>query len=81
MIDTPRIIWTTSQLAAILRLTIPRSEIQSVMGPGIGEVMAAVKAQGSAPSGPWFTHHLKMDPAIFDFEIDRKSTRLNSSHG
>ena len=69
MIDTPRIIQTTSRLAAILRLTIPRSEIQSVMGPGFGEVMAAVKAQGSAPSGPWFTHHLKMDPAIFDFEI------------
>ena len=21
------------------------------------------------PAGAWFTHHLKMDPAIFDFEI------------
>jgi effector-binding domain-containing protein len=39
------------------------------MGPGISEVMAAVAAQGIAPTGPWFTHHLRMDPAIFDFEI------------
>ena len=26
-------------------------------------------AQGLAPAGPWFTHHLRMDPDIFDFEI------------
>jgi effector-binding domain-containing protein len=39
------------------------------MGPGYREVMAAVAAQGIAPAGPWFTHHLRMDPAIFDFEI------------
>lgn len=39
------------------------------MGPGITEVMAAVKAQGIGPAGPWFTHHLKMNPATFDFEI------------
>jgi effector-binding domain-containing protein len=39
------------------------------MGPGIAELMAAVAAQGIAPAGPWFTHHLRMDPATFDFEI------------
>ena len=39
------------------------------MSPGISEVMAAVKAQGIGPTGPWFAHHLKMDPATFDFEI------------
>jgi effector-binding domain-containing protein len=39
------------------------------MGPGIGEVMAALAAQGIAPAGPWLTHHLRMDPATFDFEI------------
>jgi effector-binding domain-containing protein len=31
--------------------------------------MAAVAAQGIAPVGPWFTHHLRMDPDTFDFEI------------
>ena len=48
---------------------IPRAEIQKVMGPGYREVMAAVAAQGIAPVGPWFTHHLRMDPDTFDFEI------------
>ena len=39
------------------------------MGPGIGELMAAIAAQGIAPAGPWFTHHLRIDPDIWDFEI------------
>jgi effector-binding domain-containing protein len=69
LIDTPRIVETAAQLTAVIRLTIPRHEIRSVMGPGIGELMAAVAAQGIAPTGPVFSHHLKMDPAIFDFEI------------
>jgi effector-binding domain-containing protein len=69
MIDTPQITQTTAQLAAVIHLTIPRSEIRSAMGPGLTEVMAAVKAQGIGPAGPWFTHHLKMNPATFDFEI------------
>jgi effector-binding domain-containing protein len=69
MIDPPQISQTTAQLTAIIHLTIPRSEIRSVMGPGISELMAVVKAQGIGPAGPWFTHHLKMDPETFDFEI------------
>ena len=69
MIDTPQITRTTAQLAALIQLTIPRAEIRSAMGPGLTEVMAAIKAQGIGPAGPWFTHHLKMNPATFDFEI------------
>jgi effector-binding domain-containing protein len=69
VLDTPQIVTTQAQLTAVIRLTIPREEIRTVMGPGIGELMAAVAAQGIAPAGPIFSHHLKMDPAIFDFEI------------
>lgn len=69
MIDTPQITQTSAQLTAVIRLTIPRVEIRNVMGPGISELMAAVAAQGIAPAGPWYTHHLRMDPEIFDFEI------------
>ena len=69
MLDTPEITQTAAQLTAIIHLTIPRDEIRAVMGPGIAELMAAVATQGIAPSGPWFTHHLRMDPGIFDFEI------------
>jgi effector-binding domain-containing protein len=69
MLDTPQITETAAQLTAVIHLTVPRREIQSVMGPGLGELRAAIAAQGVAPAGPWFTHHLRMDPDIFDFEI------------
>jgi len=69
MIDTPQIVQTEAQPMAFLHLTVPRAEIQKAMGPGIGEVMAAVAAQGFAPAGPWFTHHLKRPDTEFDFEI------------
>jgi effector-binding domain-containing protein len=69
MIDTPHIVQTAAQPTAAIRLTVPRAEIQTVMGPGYSELMAAVAAQGIAPVGPWFTHHLRMDPDVFDFEI------------
>lgn len=57
------------QLAAVIRLTIPREEIRHVMGPGLGEIMSTLAAQGITPSGPWFSHHLRMTPGIFYFEI------------
>ena len=44
MLDTPRITQTPAQPTAIIRLTIPREEIRYVMGPGIGELMAALAA-------------------------------------
>ena len=69
MLDTPQVAKTDDQQTAVIRLTIPRAEIRNVMGPGIGELMATVAAQGIATAGPWFTHHLRMDPKIFDFEI------------
>ena len=69
MIDTPQLAQIPAQFVALIHLTIPRREMRSMMGPGIGEVMAAVTAQSIGPTGPWFTHHLKMNPATFDFEI------------
>jgi effector-binding domain-containing protein len=69
MIDPPQIAQTAAQPAAVIRLTVPRAEIQHVMGPAYEELMAAVAAQGIAPAGPWFSHHLRMDPSTFDFEV------------
>lgn len=69
MLDTPRIVQSEARLTAFIPLTIPREEIRNVMGPGIMELMGALAAQGIAPAGPWFTHHLRMEPGIFDFEI------------
>jgi effector-binding domain-containing protein len=69
VIDTPCVTESAAQLTAVIRLTVPRAEIQHVMGPGYQELMAAVAGQGIAATGPWFTHHLRMDPDVFDFEL------------
>jgi effector-binding domain-containing protein len=69
MIDTPQITQTTAQLTAIIHLTIPREEMQNVFGPSVAELMTALAVQGIAPAGPVFTHHLRMAPDIFDFEL------------
>lgn len=69
MLDRPQIVRTDAQLAATIRLTIPREEIRNVMGPGITELLAAVTAQSIVPAGPIFSHHFMMDPDTFDFEI------------
>ena len=69
MLDEPKIIQSEAQRTAVIRLTIPRNKIQEEMGPGHNELMSTLKAQGISPAGPWFSHHLRMDPAVFDFEI------------
>ncbi len=81
MLDKPRIVQTTAQPAAVIRLTIPRAEIRKVMGPGIAELLTAVSAQGIAPAGPVFSHHLRMDPDLFDFEIGVPVTAPVSATG
>ena len=69
MLDTPQITQTSAQSAAVIRLTIPREEMPNVMGPAIGELMATIAAQGIAPVGPLFSHHLAMPSDVFDFEV------------
>lgn len=69
MIDPPQIIDADAQTVAFIPITVPRDQIGEVMGPGLGEVMAAVKSQGIPITAPWFTYHVRMSPEIFDFEI------------
>ncbi|MES2072559.1 MAG: GyrI-like domain-containing protein [Pseudomonadota bacterium] len=69
MLKNPHVTQTAAQPTAIIRLTIPRAEIQQVMGPAFQEVMATLGAQGLKPAGAFFSHHLKMDPETFDFEV------------
>jgi len=69
MIDTPAVTATRAQHTAVIHLTIPRAEIQKVMGPAHQELFSTLAAQGMAPVGAWFSHHFRMDPATFDFEV------------
>ena len=69
MIEPPRIVATTAQPVAMLRLLVPVAEVRHVMGPGLKEVRDTVAAQGIATAGPWLTHHFRMPADTFDFAI------------
>jgi effector-binding domain-containing protein len=69
MIQPPSITHSPAQPAAVIRLTIPRAQIGSVMGPAHAELMSTLAAQGVTPAGPWFARHLRMHPDVFDFEV------------
>ena len=69
MLDSPQIIQTTAHEAAIIRLTIPRSEMMKAFGPAVQELMSTLADQGVKPIGAVFAHHLKMPPDMFDFEL------------
>ena len=69
MIEAPHITQAEPREAAVIHVTIPRSEIAVAMGSGIGELMAAVKEQGIGPAGPVFAHYLSMPCDTFDLEI------------
>jgi effector-binding domain-containing protein len=72
MISIPEILQTEAEPAAVIRLTVPRSEMRKVFGPAVGELMAALADQGVKPSSPVFAHHLQMSPDTFDFELGVK---------
>jgi effector-binding domain-containing protein len=69
VIDTPQIIQTEAVTAAVLRMTVPRAEIKLVMGNGMRELIQTVNDQNVLMAGAIFSHHFRMDPARFDFEI------------
>jgi len=69
MITTPRLVDVPSAPAALIHITVPRAEIQQVMGPAFGELAAALAAQGITPAGPFFSHHLRMEADTFDFDL------------
>lgn len=72
MISTPQILQTKAEAAAVIHLTVPRSEMMNVLGPAVGELMAALAEQDVKPVGAVFAHHLKMSPDTFDFELGVK---------
>jgi effector-binding domain-containing protein len=69
MIESPRVETNEAQATAVVRIEVPRAEIQKVMEPAITEVLQVLRAQGVQPAGPLFSYHHRMDPAVFDFEV------------
>ncbi len=81
MIETPSIVQSTKQLAAVIHLTIPRADIQKEMGPAYKELMAAVSAQGIKPTGPWFSHHFKTGSGDIRFRDRRAGAITGEARG
>jgi hypothetical protein len=69
MIDEPHITQSETQIIAFIHITVPREEIRFVMDPALRELKGALAGQGIKPIGPWFTHHLRIDPKVFDFQV------------
>jgi len=81
MIDEPRIIETTVQPSAVIRMTIAPAEIQQVMGPAIGEVMGTVMSQGVTPTGAVFSHYFSMSAEVWDLEVGVTVASPITPHG
>ncbi len=73
MITTPQILRTEAQAAAVIRLTVPRSEMRKVFGPAVGELMAALAEQGVKPVGAVFRPPSQDDPGYLRFRIGREN--------
>jgi effector-binding domain-containing protein len=69
MLDKPQIIEAEARNTAVIHLTVPRDQIESVMDPAINEVLDVIKAQGVCPIGPLFSYHRKRPSDMFDFEV------------
>lgn len=69
MIEEPRVIETVAQRAAVIRMRIAPADIEAVMGPAIGEVMATVMGQGVTPTGAVFSHYYAMNAEVWDLEV------------
>ena len=72
MISTPQIVQTSMQEAAVIRMTIARSEMMKLFGPAVAELMAELQAQGVEPIGSVFAHHFRITQTTFDFELGVK---------
>jgi effector-binding domain-containing protein len=69
-----------TQIASI-RLVIPRARIGEVMGPAIGSIFRSISVQSIRASGPVLTHHFRIDPEVFDFEVAVPVDRVIADDG
>jgi hypothetical protein len=56
MLETPHVVRVEERSTAVVRLRVPREDLQRVMGPAIAEVMGTLTGQGVKPTGPLFSH-------------------------
>jgi len=69
MLDAPQILQVSAQPAAVIHIVIAREKIRTVMEPAMAELQETLARLKIEPTGPMFSHHLRMDPEVFDFEV------------
>lgn len=68
-IAPPEIVETPAADTAFIHVVIPRAQMGEVFGPAVQELLGVLQAQGVAPAGAVFAHHLAMSEENFDMEI------------
>lgn len=69
MITAPQIVQTEAKTIAFIPVTASWQDMPKAMGPGIAELLTVITAQGIAPAGEIYTHHLRRPTETFDFRI------------
>lgn len=81
MIETPHIVETKEVTAAVIHLQVPRGDLPNDVPTAISELIKTLSAQGLAPEGPMFMHHLAMSTEAFDVELGFPATAAISPTG
>lgn len=81
MIEAPYIVETDGATAAVVHLSMPRTDLPKVVPGAIAELLKEIAAQGLAPQGPMFMHHLTMSADTFDVEVGFPIARAISPTG
>ena len=69
MLEPIEIVDVETQPSVVIRLTIPREEISSVMEPAIQEVLGQISQQDVEIVGPLYAYHVTTSDTHFDFEV------------
>ena len=69
MLAPPEIVSFNGLRAACIHVVVARDQIEEVMREAITELMSTLAAQEVGPAGPLFSHHFRIDPETFDFEV------------
>jgi effector-binding domain-containing protein len=69
MIDEPTIATTDDQHIAYIHITVDRDKIAEAMDPAFAELFGVIGAQGLQVVGAPLSHHYRIEPGVFDFDL------------
>ena len=69
MIETPAVTMSDEIRSAVVRVTVPTSQIRDAMDSAIAELTSILEDQGIQPAGPMYTRHFHVPDEKFDFEL------------